>query len=98
MNAERKPSHRPPESTDVIEVADYVLHLPSGEEWMVARVDERDLIPCGWPLSFARPTDCRLIEKAMPETRLNLLRELATMQDGSDPRCSGARAALEATP
>ena len=46
--------------------ADYVLHKPTGEEWVVCGVNyERgELIPCGYPFpSVAKIEDCVLTEK-----------------------------------
>lgn len=39
---------------------DTVLHLPSGERWIVRIVDGRDVWPCGYPESLGRLKDCYL--------------------------------------
>jgi hypothetical protein len=70
---------------DLIEIADTVRHGPSGEEWLVARVDGEHLWPCGWPESRARLADCTLIEKATPIERVRLRKQLAELPI-SDPR------------
>jgi hypothetical protein len=77
----------------VIDTADHVLHGPTGEEWLVARVTSTHLHPCGWPPSMADLSDCTLIRKAKPEERLQLLRELAR---GQSMNASWARSALDA--
>lgn len=76
-----------------IDTADAVLHRPSGEKWLVAVVksENDELIPCGWPLSFARLSDCELVRAATDEQRMKLLREMAEMRDDSDPRCRHAK-------
>lgn len=76
-----------------IDTADTVLHRPSGERWLVAvaRTEQDEIIPCGWPLSFARLSDCDLVRAATDEQREALLNQMADMQDGSDPRCRHAR-------
>lgn len=46
---------------------DIVLHIPSGEKWMVCGVNEErgELIPCGYPFpSIAKIKDCILQVKA----------------------------------
>lgn len=42
---------------------DFVLHKPSGEEWVVAGVSGNKIIPCGYPFpSMANLADCELLE------------------------------------
>ena len=60
-----------------IDTGDHVLHGPTGETWVVARVLEDKLAWCGWPQGWANLADCTLVKKACPESRLRLLRELA---------------------
>ncbi|WP_339873970.1 hypothetical protein [uncultured Brevundimonas sp.] len=84
-------NHRPAQPGDQIDVADYVHHKPSGEDWMVGAVSNGQVIPCGWPLSYAPITDCTLTDKASDEERQKLLTELCAMQNSSDPRCRLAR-------
>lgn len=60
---------------------DFVLHIPSGEEWVVCGVNYEQgyLIPCGYPFpSMARISDCELIEsrnKPQDEDMINALRK-----------------------
>ena len=77
----------------VIDTADTVLHKPSGESWIVAFVQDGRLCACGWPLEFVPVEDCDLIEKATPESRAKLLRQMADISE-SDPRRTYARAAI----
>ena len=55
------------EEKSAIEIADHVKHMQSGEEWMVARVNDLYVWPCGWPESRALKSDCVLIEKSSTE-------------------------------
>lgn len=67
-----------------IEIADTVIHRPSGEEWVVARVTEKHVYPAGWPPCRADLSDCILTSKATPEQRdkmLNALRRLPRDDD-----------------
>lgn len=56
---------------------DEVLHKPSGEKWLVAWADDREVICCGWPESFARASDCELIRAANDEEHWRLVEEIA---------------------
>lgn len=52
--------------TTAIMPNDFILHRPTGEEWVVCGVNyERgELIPCGYPFpSIAKIEDCELTEK-----------------------------------
>jgi hypothetical protein len=60
-----------------IDTGDYVLHVPSGEKWVVACVRGEYLSWMGWPEGMAKLADCELIEKATPESKARLLHELA---------------------
>lgn len=64
------------EEKSAIEIADHVKHIPSGEEWIVARVDDKYLWPCGWPESREMKKDCVLIKKSSQESRYKLIEEL----------------------
>lgn len=49
----------------MIRPGDFVLHKPSGEEWVVCGVNHNkgELIPCGYPFpSYAQIDDCVLVE------------------------------------
>lgn len=63
-----------------IDTGDTVLHGPSGETWTVAYVDGDRLAWCGWPPGEAKLSDCTLKEKASPEYREELLRQLSELQ------------------
>lgn len=67
-----------PELAHAIDTGDHVFHTPSNETWLVAYVEGKYLIPCGWPACFAKISDCVLTKKATPYERNNLLREMAT--------------------
>ena len=52
---------------DQIDRADTVFHRPTGETWIVRRVQDDRLYWCGWPPGCADLADCELIAKATPE-------------------------------
>jgi hypothetical protein len=66
----------------MIDTADHVRHIPTGEEWVVACVIGNRLSWCGWPEGTAALSDCELVEKATPEYRDALLRKMATTGAG----------------
>ena len=68
-----------------IDTGDTVKHKPTGEEWLVAGVQDDRLMWCGWPEGRAAVADCELVKKATPEARDKLLHELAEMH-GHDMR------------
>lgn len=68
-----------------IQIADHVKHLPTGEEWVVARADEEHVWPAGWPPCIAKLTDCTLIKKATQDQREEM-RRLCAALPASDPR------------
>lgn len=68
-----------------MDTGDVVLHRPTGERWLVAYVRDDNLCCLGWPESFARVSDCELIEFAEPTQRQLILENMAAM-DGSDSR------------
>lgn len=68
-----------------IEIADTVKHLPSGEEWIVARVNDLYVWPCGWPETRAHLSDLILVNKASDESRKSLIEDLKKLP-ASDPR------------
>ena len=76
-----------------IDTGDVVRHAPTGETWTVALVDRDRLSWCGWPEGEAELKDCTLVEKARPEVRDKLLREMAAMT-GEDHRGRYARRRL----
>lgn len=85
----------------MIDIADTVFHRPTGETWVVARVDYDEgketgqIYWMGWPPGCAQIEDCELKEKATPEQRRRLLEEIAESSHGDDPRVSNARYMLE---
>jgi hypothetical protein len=81
--------------TEQIDTADTVLHRPSGEEWLVAFVENGRLCACGWPCGYVPVKDCVMVDKAPEAERLELLRNMANIS-GDDPRKSYAIRALAA--
>lgn len=77
-----------------MKTGDHVFHKPSGETWVVAYVDGDELAPCGWPLSFARTSDCTLVRCVTDEESLALLKHMAGIS-GDDPRWRYARREIE---
>lgn len=75
---------------NVIDTGDVVRHKPTGEKWTVACVRGDRLSWCGWPEGQAELNDCALVEKATPEARDKLLREMAA-KAGDDHRGRYAR-------
>lgn len=81
-----------------IDTGDAVLHIPSGETWLVAYCDNGYVCCCGWPCSLAKVEDCQLKRKATPEKRMELLHKLAAMSGYEalhDPRRLYALRTLE---
>lgn len=68
---------------------DTVRHIPSGQTWTVAWADEHDVMPCGWPEGYARPSDCVVIETCSDEEHWKLVREIAKARP--DPGCHSRR-------
>ncbi len=60
---------------------DTVLHKPTGAFWVVAINEGDRLTFCGWPLATANPDHCKLFGKASPGKRLEVLHDLARLQD-----------------
>lgn len=75
---------------------DTVRHAPTGEDWVVCCVDGDELIPAGWPLTYAKLVDCTVIETCSDEASTDWIRRMARMPDKSDPRRRYAIALLEA--
>lgn len=56
---------------------DHVHHGPTGEDWVLACDEESgEVIPCGWPETYARASDCTLKTPVTDAGRLALLREV----------------------
>lgn len=80
-----------------IDTGDTVLHRPTGEEWLVAGVENGRLMWYGWPPGTADVADCELIRKATTTERDKLLHELADMRN-DDKRRRLARSVLSKSP
>jgi hypothetical protein len=79
----------------MLRAGDEVLHRPSGEKWLLACDEVRgEIICCGWPETFARASDCELLEAATDEQRLSILQQVSRGA-GSDTRGSRAQRQLE---
>lgn len=76
-----------------IDSGDIVKHLPTGEVWTVACVENNRLSWSGWPEGTAALNECELIQKASKEERLNTLRIWAETC-GHDHRIRYARRVL----
>ena len=48
-------------------IEDHVHYWPTGEDWVVGRVDAESVYPLGWPCGRARHSDCTLTEPCMDE-------------------------------
>jgi hypothetical protein len=49
------------------ERGDTVCHIPTGEEWLLIRVEGDYVYPGGWPISRALKADCVVVKKADAE-------------------------------
>lgn len=68
-----------------MKAGDYVYHMPSREQWVIARVDGEDVYPAGWPCTIARKCDCILEEACSQEDHLHMVESCQKLPDG-DPR------------
>lgn len=79
---------------------DVVRHGPSNEKWVVAYADvERDEIAWfGWPPSYAKLSDCELLESVSIDKSLKAIVDWAKKgqreRDGHDHRVSYAKRML----
>ncbi len=78
----------------MIDTGDIIKHKETGEEWLVAYVEDGRLACIGWPLSIVPVADCELIRKATSQQRQEWLERMADMRNAADPRCAFARKAL----
>lgn len=78
-----------------IDTGDHVHHAPSGEDWVVAYVKGDRLAWCGWPAGEGALSDCTLLKKATPESRDQLLRNMAGSMNADSARTQYARDRLE---
>lgn len=69
-----------------MKTGDTVLHKPTGERWIVAVCNSKEVIPCGWPLTLADPNDCELVKSCSVDEELTLLDDMRKITDASDPR------------
>lgn len=76
-----------------IRCGDHVFHVPSGETWVVAYVEDDRLAWCGWPDGTAALDDCTRVHACSDAEHLKLLRELAAANTGR--RSIKARAELQ---
>lgn len=74
----------------MIDTGDHVYHEPTDEHWLVAYVENGNVVCCGWPLTYANLSDCTLTQKATPGQRDNLLKSMANISE-PDPRREYAR-------
>lgn len=68
--------------SEEIDTGDTVFHRPTGETWIVACVQDGRLSWAGWPEGTAVISDFELVERATPEQREKLLRDMAAMSGG----------------
>ena len=67
--------------------ADKVFHRPSGETWILAWADDKEVSPCGWPETIAKVSDCEMVEEATQEELEAMLKKWAEMEgNNSDYR------------
>lgn len=74
-----------------IDIADHIHHGPSGEDWVVARVDGEHVYPAGWPVCRAALSDCTLIRKATATQRAQMLRERRNLPRGDSRHLADAQ-------
>lgn len=66
---------------------DVVRHLPSGETWLVAYDDGRNLAPAGWPACVVSSSDCELVKAATDDAHAAAVRDWRRAPDDtSDDR------------
>jgi hypothetical protein len=67
-------------------IGDIIHHKPSGEQWLVAKVCENgDIIAAGWPCTYAKASDCEMVEACGDIQHADMLRRLAGLPH-DDPR------------
>lgn len=72
--------------TTTIDTADTVLHAPSGEEWLVAAVENEFVYWAGYPFGGrGNLADCQLVRKATDEERTALLYRLTQITSSARP-------------
>lgn len=75
--------------------ADTVLHLPTGEKWVLAtdQVDKH-VTWCGWPEGTALANDCKLVKRSSDKERHDMLVTWSE-KTGNDLRIRWAKSILE---
>jgi len=63
----------------MFDTGDIVHHLPSGEEWLVAFVQNGMMHWCGWPPGNAEEEEFRLVCSATPEMKQRLMEDKRTL-------------------
>ncbi len=74
-------------------LGDTVKHGPSGETWIVAYADEKEVMPIGWPETIAQRSDCTLI-KACDDVEHNHWAEQFRTKTDNSYRTSRVKEAL----
>jgi hypothetical protein len=70
----------------IIDIGDIVKHRPTGEKWLVALVDDKDIYYCGYPFGgFGSLEDCELIKKATKLEREKVIRDLCNCRGSQRP-------------
>jgi hypothetical protein len=71
---------------DVIDIGDIIKHRPTGETWIVALVEDKDVYYCGYPFGgFGNLSDCELIKKATNLERERVIRDLLNCRGSQRP-------------
>lgn len=70
---------------------DAVYHKPTGETWVVAFCENGEVVPMGWPLCWAKESDCVVTEAASEDVHAHFVNRLRAMPDQSDPRARWAK-------
>jgi hypothetical protein len=71
-------------ATPEIEIADIVHHAPTGEDWIVAKVDARHVWPAGWPPCRADREDSTLVRKGGESRRSELIARLKELPESDE--------------
>lgn len=75
-----------------IDTGDYVHHLPTGEDWVVAVVDGDDLWWSGFPEGCAKLSDCKLTNRANSDRKKNVILDWARLYTRGGERAKDFRA------
>lgn len=66
---------------------DTVFHRPSGETWVVAWADAREVLPAGWPETIASASECDLVRSCSDDEYWAMVEAVARYQDTRGRRC-----------